>query len=81
MIMLKNHYRTGGKDMIKMAQLEDIRKMYFIEDLSIREISRRTGMHRDTISKYISMKEPKPPKYKLTKERKTSCIRPIHPNN
>jgi transposase len=77
--MLKNHYRTGGKDMIKMAQLEDIRKMYFIEDLSIREISRRTGMHRDTISKYISMKEPKPPKYKLTKERKHPVLDPYIP--
>jgi len=39
--------------MIKMAQLEDIRKMYFMEGLSIREINRRTGIHRDTISKYI----------------------------
>jgi len=36
--------------MIKMAQLEDIRKMYFMEGLSIREINRRTGIHRDTIS-------------------------------
>ena len=35
--------------MIKMAQLEDIRKMYFMEGLSIREINRRTGIHRDTI--------------------------------
>lgn len=33
--------------MIKMAQLEDIRKMYFMEELNIREISRRTGIHRD----------------------------------
>jgi len=56
--------------MIKMAQLEDIRKMYFMEGLSIREINRRTGIHRDTISKYISLEEPKPPKYKLIKERK-----------
>ncbi len=40
MIML-TAYRTGGKDMIKMAQLEDIRKMYFMEGLSIREINRR----------------------------------------
>ena len=47
--------------MIKMTQLEDIRKMYFMEDLSIREISRRTGIHRDTISKYISLEESKPP--------------------
>jgi len=44
--------------MIKMAQLEDIRKMYFMEGLSIREINRRTGIHRDTISKYISLEEP-----------------------
>jgi hypothetical protein len=28
--------------MIKMSQLEDIRKMYFIEGLSIKEINRRT---------------------------------------
>jgi len=61
MILLSRHYRTGGKDMIKMTQLEDIRKMYFMEDLSIREISRRTGIHRDTISKYISLEESKPP--------------------
>ena len=33
--------------MIKMAQLENIRKMYFMEGLSIREINRRTGIHRD----------------------------------
>ena len=42
MILLNRHYRTGGKDMIKMAQLEDIRKMYFMEGLSIREINRRS---------------------------------------
>jgi DNA-binding transcriptional regulator LsrR (DeoR family) len=41
--------------MIKMAQLEDIRKMYFMEELSIREISRRIGIHRDTISKYLGV--------------------------
>jgi hypothetical protein len=46
--MLLKHLRTGGNEMIKMAQLEDIRKMYFMEELSIREISRRTGIHRDT---------------------------------
>jgi transposase len=65
--------------MIKMAQLEDIRKMYFMEGLSIREISRRTGIHRDTISKYISMDEPKPPKYKLTKERSHPVLGPYIP--
>jgi len=49
MIMLTKHYRTGGKDMIKMAQLEDIRKKHFMEDLSIREISRRTRIHMGTV--------------------------------
>ena len=65
--------------MIKMAQLENIRKMYFMEGLSIREINRRTGIHRDTISKYISLDEPKPPKYKLTKERKHPVLDPYIP--
>jgi len=63
--------------MIKMAQLEDIRKMYFMEGLSIREINRRTGIHRDTISKYISLEEPKPPKYK----KNASGIRAVHTND
>jgi Transposase and inactivated derivatives len=65
--------------MIKMAQLENIRKMYFMEDLSIREISRRTGIHRDTISKYISLDEPKPPKYKLTTEHRHPVLGPYIP--
>jgi len=65
--------------MIKMAQIENIRKMYFMEGLSIREISRRTGIHRDTISKFISMEEPKPPKYKITKERNHPVLGPYIP--
>ena len=65
--------------MIKMAQLEDIRKMYFMEELSIREISRRTGIHRDTISKYLATDEPMPPKYQLTQERKHLVLGPYIP--
>jgi transposase len=65
--------------MIKMAQLEDIRKMYFMEELSIREISRRTGLHRDTISKYLVTDEPMPPKYQLIKERKHPALGPYIP--
>jgi transposase len=65
--------------MIKMAQLEDIRKMYFMEGLSIRGISRKTGIHRDTISKYLSLEEPKPPKYKLTNGRKHPVLDPYIP--
>jgi transposase len=60
-------------------QKTDIRKMYFMEGLSIREINRRTGIHRDTISKYISLEEPKPPKYKLTKERTHPVLGPYIP--
>ena len=55
--------------MIKMAQLEDIRKMYFLEELSIREISKKTGHHRDTISKYVNMEKTEPPVYKRTQPR------------
>lgn len=55
--------------MIKMAQLEDIRKMFFLEELSIREIARRTGHHRDTISKYLQLEVPEPPKYTLTEQK------------
>jgi IS30 family transposase len=42
---------TGGMEMVKIAQIEDIRKIHFREGLSVREISRRTGHHRDTIAK------------------------------
>lgn len=59
---------TGEKEVIKMEQIEDIRKMYFMQDLSVREISRITGIHRDTITKYLSIDEPQPPKYNLSTE-------------
>jgi transposase len=65
--------------MIKMAQLEDIRKMYFMEGLSIRELNRRTGIHRDTISKYLSSDEPQPPKYQSSKERNHPVLGPYIP--
>jgi transposase len=65
--------------MIKMAQLEDIRKMYFMEGLSIRAISRETGIHRDTISKYLTLEEPKPPKYRLKAERTHPVLGPYIP--
>lgn len=55
-----------------MENIEQIRKMYFIEGLSIRQISKKIGLHRDTISKYLTMESTEPPKYKVTKER-------IHP--
>jgi len=65
--------------MIKMAQLEDIRKMYFLEELSIREISRITGHHRDTIAKYINLEETSPPRYRLTKPKAHPVLGPFIP--
>ncbi len=65
--------------MIKMAQLEHIRKLYFLEGLSIREISRITGHHRDTISKYLNSEETNPPRYKLTKSKEHPVLGPYIP--
>jgi len=65
--------------MIKMAQLEHIRKMYHLEGLSIRQISRITGHHRDTIAKYLDCEDPEPPRYKLTKAKKHPVLGPYIP--
>ena len=40
--------------MIQMGLLNIIRRMHLREQLSIREISRRTGLSRNTIAKYLS---------------------------
>jgi len=65
--------------MIKMAQLEHIRKMYYLEGLSIREISRRTGHHRDTIAKYLNSDNTEPPWYNLNKPREHPVLGPYIP--
>jgi transposase len=62
--------------MIKMAQIEHIKKMYYLEGLSIREISRITGHHRDTIAKYLDSHDSEPPRYKLTKAKKHPVLGP-----
>jgi len=54
-------------------------KMYFMEELSIREISRRSGLHRDTISKYLATDKPMPPKYQLTKDINHPILGPYIP--
>jgi transposase len=45
--------------MLKMVQQEYIRFLYFQEGASIREISRRTGHHRETIRRYLRAIHPK----------------------
>ena len=44
-----------------MQQWADIRWLYRVEGVSIREISRRTGLHRRTIRRALAA--PEPPTY------------------
>lgn len=55
--------------MIRMESIEQIRKMHFLDNLSVRQISKKTGIHRKTISKYLSPEAPEPPKYSKPEER------------
>ncbi|HET6871318.1 MAG TPA: IS21 family transposase [Solirubrobacteraceae bacterium] len=47
--------------MVGVEQWAEIRRMYRVERLSIREISRRTGLHRRTVRRALAMETP--PKY------------------
>lgn len=47
--------------MVGVEQWAEIRRMHRVERLSIREISRRTGLHRKTIRRAVAAAEP--PKY------------------
>lgn len=60
--------------MLVMLELERIRKMYFREGLSAREINRCTGIHRKTIAKYLSKDNTAIPKYVLSKEKKRPVL-------
>jgi transposase len=51
---------SGGYGVIDMALLSVIRRWHFREHLSIREISRRTGLSRNTIRKYLRSDEVEP---------------------
>ncbi len=44
--------------MVGVEQWAEIRRLHFVRGLSIREISRRTGLHRDTIRRAISSEVP-----------------------
>jgi IS30 family transposase len=54
------HRRTG---VIKVGTLTKIRRLYFRDKLSIREISRQTGMSRNTLSNWLREPEIIEPKY------------------
>ena len=44
--------------MIDVEHWAEIRRMHFIEGVSIREIHRRTGLHRETIRRALAGKRP-----------------------
>ncbi|MFL5919097.1 MAG: IS21 family transposase [Gaiellaceae bacterium] len=44
-----------------MEQWAELRRLHFVRGLSIREIHRRTGIHRDTISR--ALRSDRPPRY------------------
>ena len=48
--------------MIDVEQWAEIRRMHFIDGVSIREIRRRTGLHRETIRRALA--EKRPPAYR-----------------
>jgi transposase len=60
--------------MKKVEDYEAIRRAYFVDKLSIREINRRFGHHRDTIRKAIANPAPQP--YTLKKPRDAPVIGP-----
>ena len=47
--------------MVGVEQWAEVRRLYRVEGVSIREISRRTGLHRKTIRRALAAEEP--PKY------------------
>src|SRR3954452_22008412 len=52
----------GRTEVVGVEQWAEIRRLHFVKGLSQREIHRRTGLHRDTISKAVNGSEP--PLYK-----------------
>ena len=47
--------------MVDVEQWAEVRRMRRVEGLSGREISRRTGLHRDTVARLLAA--PAPPRY------------------
>jgi len=60
--------------MKKVEDFEAIQRAYFVDKLSIREINRRFGYHRDTIRKAIANPAPQP--YRLKKPRDAPVLVP-----
>jgi transposase len=63
--------------MKKMFEYDLVRRMYYRDDLTRREINRLTGHHRETIKKML--KYPSPPGYRLQQPRTKSKLDPYLP--
>jgi transposase len=53
--------KRGGSEVVGVEQWAEVRRMHRVEGLSGREISRRTGLHRDTVARLLAATAP--PKY------------------
>src|SRR5512140_3627731 len=51
----------SGEEVVSVQRWAEIRRMRFVEGLAIREIRRRTGLHRDTIRRALASSTP--PRY------------------
>ena len=60
--------------MKKMFEYDLVRRMYYRDDLTYREINRLTGHHRETIKKML--KHSSPPGYRLQQPRPKSKLVP-----
>ena len=47
----------GRTEVVGVEQWAEIRRLHFVRGLSMREIHRQTGLHRDTISRAIHSDE------------------------
>jgi transposase len=54
----------GRTEVVGVEQWAEVRRLHFVRGLSIREIHRRTGLHRDTVRRAIS--SDRPPRYSRT---------------
>jgi transposase len=63
--------------MKKMFEYDLVRRMYYRDDLTYREINRLTGHHRETIKKML--KHSSPPGYRLQQPRPKSKLDPYLP--
>jgi transposase len=63
-MIVEDQLDIGGKEMLEMANIEFIRKQFYVKGKSIRQISLDTGYARQTVRKALNTTEV--PKYKRT---------------